>query len=236
MYQLRGKGTKASDPLLNIPYMTKRILIAEDHPVVVASLEDALQNNDFRVVGVSKRWDRVADDYASLRPDVCLIDVHMPPEGGTGLDAARHILLANQKALVVCISAMATPALVSRATDIGCKGFISKTSNLNEVVRTINSASIDEIPVYDQKTASLLADHYRNRNTQQDVFGLTSREVEVLALVCHGRSNQEIAQELCISKSTAAAYLTSAFGKMRVRDRAEAAARAVTTGIVEYAT
>ena len=71
--------------------MTKRLLTAEDHPVVVAALEEVLNNNGFRVVGVSQRWDRVVDDYANLLPDVCLIDVRGPPDDGTGLDAAAAV-------------------------------------------------------------------------------------------------------------------------------------------------
>lgn len=215
--------------------MTKRLLIAEDHPVVVAALEEVLNKNGFRVVGVSQRWDRVVDDYANLLPDVCLIDVHMPPDNGTGLDAAAAVLKKDPEALVVCISAMATPALIASAIDMGCKGFISKTSHLSELVRTLHAASVEEIPVYDQKTASLLADHYRKRNRHQDGFGLKDREIEVLKMVCHGHSNQEIADELCISKSTVALYLSTTFEKMHVKDRAQAAARAVMTGVVEYA-
>ena len=86
------------------------MLTAEDHPVVVAALEEVLNNNGFRVVGVSQRWDRVVDDYANLLPDVCLIDVRGPPDDGTGLDAAAAVQ-KDPEALVVCISAMATPAL-----------------------------------------------------------------------------------------------------------------------------
>ena len=151
------------------------------------------------------------------------------------MDAAAAILREDPKALVVCVSAMTTPALIARATDISCKGFISKTSHLSEVVRTLHTASLDGLPVYDQKTASLLADHYRKRNNQQDGFGLTNREIDVLRLLCRGSSNKEIAQELCVSMSTASLYLSRAFEKMKVSDRAEAAARAVITGIVEYA-
>ena len=118
--------------------MTKRLLTAEDHPVVVAALEEVLNNNGFRVVGVSQRWDRVVDDYANLLPDVCLIDVRGPPDDGTGLDAAAAV--QKRPGGFSCVYKRYGNA---SAIDMGCKGCISKTSHLSELIRTLHAASVE---------------------------------------------------------------------------------------------
>jgi DNA-binding NarL/FixJ family response regulator len=82
LYQMRGISTTTCELLFTIRLMTKRSLIAEDRPVVVAALEEFLNQNGFRVVGASQRWDRVLGDYENLLPDIRLIDVHVPQRAG----------------------------------------------------------------------------------------------------------------------------------------------------------
>ncbi len=219
----------------------RRILIADDHPAVCRALEAVLEQAKFRVLPSLRRWTDVPPAVDALRPDLLLIDFDLPPNTGDGLVAAQKVLAEHPTLPVVCISAHVTPAVSERAASVGCRGFISKLAELEEiplvVQRVLDSPS--EIPQYDvasmefdSRTATMLTKFYHSSHTVAKERSLTSRELEVLRLVCDGRTNPDIARVMLLSRGTVAQLLSGVFRKLNVSDRAQAAARAVRLQLV----
>ena len=221
--------------------VNERILIADDHPAVCRALEAVLEQAGLQVLPSLRRWSDVPPAVDALRPDLLLIDFDLPPNTGDGLLAAERVLAAHPDLLVVCISAHVTTSICERAASVGCRGFISKLAEIEEiplVVQRVLTASqelrtpgIDDME-FDSRTAAMLTKFYHSSHTVARERNLTTRELEVLRLVCDGRTNPDIASEMLLSRGTVAQLLSGVFRKLNVSDRAQAAARAVRLQLV----
>lgn len=212
--------------------MSSRVLVADDHPAVASALCHTLTKSGFDVLPPVFRWSEVVPAVLSCAPDALLIDVEMPPGNGDGITAAASAVEARPGLVAVCISAHATPAIVERALEAGCRGFISKVAQVSEIPAVLKLA-MESCPAFDHRTASMLTSNYRKRGEAEKCSRLTPRELDVLQHVCAGGSNPEIAARLFISRGTVAQLLSNVFEKLQVTDRAAAAATAVRLGIVE---
>lgn len=208
-----------------------RILLADDHPTVADALCRALSMSGFVTLPVVATWTDVLPAALATRPDVVLVDISLPPSGGTGLDAAAAVSKELPSARCIAVSADDAPRTVLSALDAGCAGFISKTASIEEIPRVVSSV-LEFAPVFDARTASTLARFHSSRSALLAERSLTPREIEALTLVCEGHSNPDIADRLCLSRGTVAQLLSSVFQKLGVHDRAAAAAVAVRLSLV----
>lgn len=186
-----------------------------------------------RVVGTADRWNTIPQICHDTRPSLLLVDVQMPPASGDGLQAARAALDADESLAVVCVSAFDDPALVERALAAGCRGFVTKTADFDEVAAVCQAVLAGESPVFDRRTGAKLAAHYKSRLQQASERSLSARELEVLRLICQGMSNPEIAVRLHLARSSVAGVVSEIFTKLHVSDRASAAATAVRLNLVD---
>jgi DNA-binding NarL/FixJ family response regulator len=221
--------------------VNERILIADDHPAVCRALEAVLEQAAFQVLPSLRRWNEVPGSVDALVPDLLLIDFDLPPNTGDGLLASEKVLNMHPDLPVVCISAHVTTTICERAAAVGCRGFISKLAEIEEiplvVQRVLTNASDGhergvENMEFDSRTASMLTKFYHSSHTVARERSLTPRELEVLRLVCDGRTNPDIASEMLLSRGTVAQLLSGVFRKLNVSDRAQAAARAVRLQLV----
>jgi DNA-binding NarL/FixJ family response regulator len=195
-----------------------RVLLAEDHAVVRAGLEQLLDRaGDIEVVGAAADGAEavvLADDHG---PDVILMDLSMPVMDG--IEATKRILQADPDARVVVLTSLTDRERILGALDAGALGYLLKDAEAAEVVRAIRAASRGEAPL-DPRVARLVL---ARGTTPAALSGMTAREREVLALLGTGLPNKVIARRLGISEATVKAHLTRIFRQIGVTDRTQAA-------------
>ena len=195
-----------------------RVLIADDHPLARAGLEQLLgAMDDLTLVGAAASGAealRLADE---CEPDVVLMDLEMPDKDG--IQATRELRARGSAPAVVVLTSFADRERVLAALDAGAGGYLLKDADPDELARAIRAAARGEAPLHPRAAREVLDQRERHRA----VPGLTEREEEVLALVAQGLSNKLVARRLAISERTVKGHLTHVFERIGVTDRTQAA-------------
>jgi len=195
-----------------------RILIAEDHGVVRAGLEELFANaDDIEVVAAAADGEHAVSLTDEHQPDVALLDLSMP--GVDGIEATRRIVESDPDARVVILTAFADRERILGALDAGALGYLLKDAEPEELFRGIRAAAQGDAPLDPRAARELLT----ARASDRPDTGLTERERAVLALVGSGMPNKLIAMRLGISEKTVKAHLTRIFRVLGVTDRTQAA-------------
>jgi DNA-binding NarL/FixJ family response regulator len=203
---------------------TIRVVIVDDHAVLRAGLEQLLAGQpDLEVVGTAASGGEAVQVVRELRPDVVLMDLQMP--GVDGVSATREIV-AEHLADVLVLTSYSDAERIVGALDAGAMGYLLKDADPDEVLTGIRSVARGESPINPRAARELLG---ARRTTP--AAELTPREREVLVLVRQGLANKQIARRLGISERTVKAHLTSAFQRIGVVDRTQAALWAERNGL-----
>ncbi|HEY4023647.1 MAG TPA: response regulator transcription factor [Pseudonocardiaceae bacterium] len=218
--------------------MTISVLIADDQTMVRESFRAVLSAQpDLTVVGEAGDGARAVLAVRELRPDVVLMDVRMPVLDG--LAATEKILAESpgpgEGPRVLMLTTFDIDDYVYRALRCGASGFLLKDAPLADLVnavRVVASGNALFAPSVTRRLVSEFSRHNPDRPTPPDLLGLTAREREVLSLVAKGLSNTEIAQALNIVEQTAKTHVSRVFGKLGLRDRAQAVVLAYEAGLV----
>jgi DNA-binding NarL/FixJ family response regulator len=193
--------------------MTIRIALVEDHPVVVDGLVAALRDRpDIEVVGSAGTIADARRLVATVDCDVVLLDLRLPD--GSGIDLLREAGTKESGPAFLVLSSFLTPEYVAAAFALGASGFLLKTSPTDEilgVVREIAAGRLAFTP--DQLRASRSAAW----------APLTGREHDVLEGLMRGRSNDELAADLGVSRKTVESYITRLLARYGVTTRTELA-------------
>ncbi len=202
-----------------------RVLLAEDHAVVRAGLEEVLAGvDDIEVVAAAADGAAAVELAAEHRPDVALVDLSMPELDG--IEATRRILQQSDATRVVILTAFSDRERILGALDAGALGYLLKDAAPGELVEAIRAAARGEAPLAPKAASAILADRAERRSAD-----LTDREHEVLSLVAAGLPNKLIARRLEISEKTVKAHLTRVYERIGVSDRTQAALWARRHGI-----
>ena len=203
-----------------------RILLADDHPIFAEALEALIQRS-FAGSSLTVVADLDATHRAlasGARYDLAILDLHMP--GAKGFDGIERTLSRFPETPVVVISGAASTADVSRALQLGARGFLPKTlpaKVLTAALQVVMSGGTYVPSEYAQTTVhSEPAPHQ----------SLTPREAEVLALLAKGRANKEIGRSLDLQEITIKLHVRNIFRKLGVRNRVEAVNAARGLGLV----
>jgi DNA-binding NarL/FixJ family response regulator len=212
--------------------MAKRILLADDHALMLEGLTRLLAN-DFEIVGTAANGRTLLTEAERLRPDVVVLDVGMPEMNG--IEAARRLIKMQPGVKIVFITQQLDPAYLHAAFNAGAKGYVAKQSAATELVRAIRMALRDRFYV----TPLAAKDKYPSvspgpRTNPAEMFGaeLTPRQREVLQLVAEGKSTKEISAALNISTKTVEFHRNSLMDELGVRTTAELTRYALARGIV----
>ncbi|GAA3944234.1 response regulator transcription factor [Microbacterium soli] len=198
--------------------MTVRVLIVDDHPVVVGGLRALLETLDgMEVVGQASDGAGAVREVALRHPDVVVMDLRMP--GIDGVEATRRIAAGYPETAVLVLTMFAEDSLVAEALAAGAQGYLLKGAEQEEIERAIRAVAAGDA-IFSREVADQLL---RPRAPQRAALPqLTEREREVTHLLAAGRSNSSIAQRLAISPKTVSNHISAIFLKLGVATRAEA--------------
>jgi DNA-binding NarL/FixJ family response regulator len=208
--------------------MAKRLLLADDHAMMLEGLTRLLAN-EFDVVGTATDGRVLLAEAERLKPDVIVLDVGMPEMNG--IEAARRLAKILPSAKVVFITQQLDPAYLHAAFSAGAKGYVAKQSAANELVQAIRLALKDRYYV----TPLVAQDpRFGSATNPAEMFGaeLTPRQREVLQLVAEGKSTKEISAALNISPKTVEFHRNSLMDELGVRTTAELTRYALSRGII----
>lgn len=205
-----------------------RLLIADDHAVVRAGLEQLVATfGGVELVGSASDGQEAIELCAAHEPDVALMDLEMP--GVDGIEATRRIVGGHFGTRVVVLTSFADRHRILRALDAGAVGYVLKDATPDELDKAIRAAVQGNVPL-DPRAARVLLGARTSRAPSDT---LSAREQEILRLVASGLPNKVIAARLGISEKTVKAHLTSVFRTIGVTDRTQAALWAERQGLAE---
>ena len=200
----------------------KSVLIADDHPPTRAGVRLALERDGFVVIAEVGDARSAADRAVELRPDVCLLDIHMP---GNGIAAADEIARLVPGAAVVMLTVSQADEDLFDALEAGALGYLLKDtapSRLPEALRSVLRGEVTMPPHLVTKVVAEFRQRRRRRRlpiTGRRPVDLTDREWEVLAMLRDGLTTAEIARRLFVAPVTVRTHVAAILRKLRVPDR-----------------
>lgn len=211
-----------------------RILLVDDHLLFRKGLARLLEAQpDFQVIGEAADGLEAVEQAQRLRPDVVLMDVRMPH--CDGVEATRRIKAQMPEARVVMLTVSEDEGDLAGAVRSGADGYLLKDLQPEVLFQQLRGLRMGETPIARALTGKLfrqLAQQSRPAAQPAATTLLSTRECEVLALIASGFSNREIAVELGIARNTVKNHLRNILSKLGVKNRAQAAAYAVSHGLV----
>ena len=204
---------------------TIRVVLVDDHAVIRAGLAQLIATaEDIEVVGQAADGAEAVEQARALTPDVVLMDLQMP--GVDGVSATREIVSAGLGVDVLVLTSYSDNERILDALDAGAVGYLLKDADPDDVLAGVRAVARGESPIHPKAARALLGARSGGGRPQ-----LTAREVEVLTLVRDGLANKQVARQLEISERTVKAHLTSAFSRIGVTDRTQAALWAQRNGL-----
>ncbi len=206
--------------------MSIRLLIAEAHRLFRHSLRALLeQERDLTVIAEAADGREAFHLAIAHKPDLVLMDIDMPSRDGVTATKLIHSCVPDTR--VVLLSAHDDDARIVEAVEAGAFGYLLKDADSTELLRCIRAAARGEhlqSPCMPDQFArrALAAVGHRPYEETALLSGLTDREREILAYAAIGRSNKEIADDLCVSLDTVKTHLHHIYRKLSVHGRVEA--------------
>lgn len=209
-----------------------RVLIVDDHEVVRQGLAAFLGvQDDIEIAGEAADGEQALTMTASLRPDVILMDLVMPRLDG--VEAIRRIRADDPSARIVVLTTFADDDKLFPAIRAGAAGYLMKDVSPHDLARAVRMARDGEPLLHPDIARRLMDELSRGGREQPARDRLTERELDVLRLIAHGRSNKEIAQDLVLSEKTVKTHVSNILQKLDLADRTQAALYAVRQRLVE---
>jgi DNA-binding NarL/FixJ family response regulator len=206
------------------PPATITVLTVDDHEVLregVATIVAA--QPDMIVVGEAGNGVEAIEQFRKLRPDVTLIDLHMPD--GSGMEIIKTIRSEFADARFVVLTNCTGDVQALRALRAGASGYLLKSMLRTELIDTIRAVHAGQRRV-PPDIAVQIAQYAPDGE-------LTDREIDILRFVAEGFANKRIATELSISLETVKAHMKSILAKLRAEDRTHAVTIALRRGVFD---
>ena len=198
-----------------------RLMVCDDHRLLLEALSMALQNSGHTVVATAVDPDEAVEAARKYQPDVCLLDVNFPH--CNGLNAIGRIHEVSPGTKVVMLSGSSNRSLVADAIAGGAQGFVGKEKPVGAIVAAVEMAHQGQLAV-DLLLLQEVLRPARNDDPLWMLKFLTEREWEVMRCIMDGLSTEQIAVQLSVQRSTARTHVQNLLTKLGVHSRLQAAA------------
>lgn len=219
-----------------------KVLIVEDHDMARLGLSVILSKNpNIQIVDMCADGQDGVDIALKLRPDVVIMDIGLPTIDG--IEATRKIKNANERIKVLMYTSREDEDDIFDSFKAGADGYITKGATAEQTVAAVTAVS-EGAGWLDPAIAKVVLTNIRKENDTEkkrgeinyklgkNLYGLTEREMEVLALIVDGLSNPQISEKLVITLSTTKTHVHSILQKLYVESRSKAVATAMKEGLV----
>ena len=211
----------------------QRILLVDDHEVVRLGLKALLERHpNFEIVAEASTAREAIEKVEDFSPDVVVMDIRLP--GGSGIEACEEISERFPDSKVIMLTSYAEDEMLFSAIRAGAAGYVLKQIGGEDLVRAIEAVGRGEA-LLDPAVTQRIFQEVRKAAKEEEASafsGLTQQEKHVLLLVSEGKTNREIGEALFISLGTVKAHTSNIYGKLGVRSRTRAVARARELGIL----
>ncbi len=207
-----------------------RVMLADDHPIVMTGFAMSLAGVGMDVVGQAKSPEEAAALYAELKPDVLVLDIRFGTEL-TGLDAARALLAGYPAANIVFLTQFDQDSLIKEAYRLGARAFVTKDCDPADLATAVRHAQDGKLYFLPQ-----IAERLANLSVRGDVSPqsqLDQRGLEIFKLMAEGLTNAEIAERLNLSTKTISNTSQAIKEKLGVHRQAYITRLAVKHGLIE---
>lgn len=201
-----------------------RILLVDDHEIVIDGLRAVLEaHDDIEVVADAGSVADAVSRAVTFEPDVVLLDVSLPD--GRGPEACREIRRRLPDTQVLMLTSFEDDGALFESIMAGAAGFLLKQVRSPELLDAIRRVGAGE-SILDPAVTARVLERVRNPDAQDDprLARLTPTEVRIVGLIAEGGTNREIGEDLGLAEKTVKNYVSSILSKMQVARRAEAAA------------
>jgi DNA-binding NarL/FixJ family response regulator len=205
-----------------------KIIICDDHQILVQGLKSLLKDNeDVEVIATVNNGQELLETIKTKKPDIVLLDIDMPVMDG--LETMLKMKKTDSSIKVITLTIHSEKNIIKKLVDNGANGYLLKNVSKNELFEAIRKVNSGKIYICDLATNSLLEKEKLETRTAQlgnIVEELTNREIEILKLIAEGYSNTEIGDMLYISHRTVDTHRTNIMRKLNVKNIA---------GLIKYA-
>jgi two-component system, NarL family, nitrate/nitrite response regulator NarL len=208
-----------------------RLVLCDDHQILVESLAVALQARGYDVRAATTTPEACVHAIAEHQPDVCLLDLCLP-EREDGLHVTQAIRAVHPRTLVLILSGMADPLTLSRAIQLGIAGIVRKDQTVDKIAAALEQAVAGE-PVFQTDLVWDVVRHLADKPHREPWEYLTTRETEVLRRIAAGESTKQMSRSMGIAASTVRTYAQNVLTKLGVHTRLEASAIAVRARLMD---
>jgi DNA-binding NarL/FixJ family response regulator len=211
-----------------------RILVADDHPIVLRGLKTVLNAQpDCEVVAEATDGDEAVALALTEDIHLAILDISMPRK--TGLQAAREITHRKPEVRVLMLSMHDSEQYLFEAIKVGAAGYVLKSAVDRDLVEACRAAMRGEPFLYPGAVRALMREYVERARAGDVGRGelLTPREEEIVKLVAEAHTNEEIGELLTISKKTVERHRANILEKLGMRDRVELTRYAIRRGLVQ---
>lgn len=219
-----------------------KVLIIEDQDMARVALSVVLSKNpNIEIADMAVDGQEGVDKALAIKPDLVIMDIGLPTIDG--IEATRMIKEENPEIKVLMYTSREDENDIFDAFQAGADGYITKGATVDQTISAVLAVS-EGTGWLDPAIAKVVLTNIRRTNVTEgrrgeinyklgkNLYGLTEREMDVLALIVDGLTNPQIADKLCITISTTKTHVHSILQKLYVRTRAKATAMAMKEGLV----
>jgi DNA-binding NarL/FixJ family response regulator len=199
------------------------VVIADDHAPLRGAVRESLEAGEFEVVAEAPDAQGAVEAVERLRPDVALLDIHMP---GSGIGAARAISEISPDTAIVMLTASDDDADLFDSLRAGAGGYLLKTTGHDDLPGALRGV-LSGAPAMPPALVARILEEFRTRPRRRfranpAVAKLTPREWEIMEMLEGGATTDEVARRLFVSPTTVRVHVSTVLRKLRVRDRKSA--------------
>lgn len=204
------------------------VAIVEDNPTIRNTFRHWIEAApEFRCVCACASAEEALVEIPRLKPDVVLMDIHLPGETGIACTAQLKEKLPGVQVIIVTV--YRNHELIFQALEAGACGYLLKRSSPEEILKAISEVRTGGAPMTGEIARMLVEAFQKKPGSSASGDGLTQREEEILVFLAEGLSNKEIADRVKISYDTVRAHLRHIYEKLHVRGRTEAVKKYLTS-------